>query len=1809
MTRLFLTLVFALVASVAAAQDPIPDRRVAISRNLDFYGADLATIFDTTLDACQAACFADNSCVAFTYNQRNGSCFPKSGVSDVTAYDGAVSGRLLRTDPQVFSTMEARIESASFLSPRDFNAARDLGQTIGRLHSSDENTAQELLATVETSRRNDDLYTALLYTGAALALTDRADLWVDYSILARSASVSDTSERNRIRDRAVPAAINGYLRASGAAQQATALVALAEALEDDDRGRLMIDALRAAQEADFRRDTETLLEDAIGKYGFRVTDTDVESDSAEPRLCAIFNEPLVPAGVDYAPYVQLPDESLTVQASGEQLCVDGVVHGSRYRIVLREGLPAESGETLIRPIELTMYVRDRAPQVRFAGRGYVLPRTGEAALPVESVNVETVDLTLSTVTDRNIVRAMQEDLFARPLYAYDQDYFETYIGNEVWTGEADVQMELNADMTTRIPLAEAIADQPPGVYVLRASVPGQDPYDDPPATQWFVLSDLGIATMMGIDGLTVVVRSLADASATEGATITLISNANEVLETATTDATGVATFAPGLTRGTGAAAPALVTVEQGDDMAFLSLTGPAFDLSDRGVEGREPAPPVDVFLATDRGAYRAGETIHVTALMRDQTALAEVGLPLTAILTRPDGVEYSRHYSETDAAGGHVFALPVAGNAPRGVWEVGLYLDVDEAPLASDTVLVEDFLPERIDVALDLPETVSQTDTPPLKVQADYLFGAPAAGLDIVGDVIIRAASSVSEWPGYSFGRYDEPLSPRAVSLGSDWQTAEDGSALVDVKIPEIESGGRPMELLVNASVNELSGRPVERQATAQVLPDSAMIGIRPEFDGVVGEGTSAAFSLIGLASDLSAQPMDVSWTVNRVTTTYQWYRVNGRWNWEPVTRREEVASDTATLGEDSVEVSVPVDWGRYEIVVERTDGAYLASSQSFYAGWYAPADTGDTPDMLEASLDAESYLPGETAEFRIVPRYAGTALVTVMSNRVIRMEAVDVTEGENIIPLEVTEEWGAGAYVTASVIRPMDVSESRNPARALGLSYAQVDPGDKALSVSIEAPESATPRDTMEVGVQVDGIAEGEQAYVTLAAVDVGILNITGFESPDPQGHYFGQRKLGIEMRDIYGRLLDGMTGAMGQVRSGGDAGGVGAMQSPPPTEELVAYFTGPVEVGPDGRAEASFEIPAFNGTVRLMAIAWSGTGVGQADADVLIRDPVVVNVTVPRFLAPGDRSRMLIEVTHAYGPTGPVELDVTSAGLNLVAPDGFLDGSVQDQTGFVRSVPIVAEGAGVHDITLTVTGPDGDELVKTVTIPVQVNDPEVSRTHRFTLAAGESFTFDDQVFAGFVPASSSATLSVGPLARFDAPGLLAMLDRYPYGCTEQITSQALPLLYFDQVATAMGLEQAGEVGERIDDAITAVLANQSRNGAFGLWGPYSGDLWLDAYVTDFLSRAKARGHDVPDVAFEMAIDNLRNRVNYYPDFDSGGHDLAYALMVLAREGAAAIGDLRYYADEKAEDFTAPLAAAQLGAALAQYGEQRRADAMFSRAASLLNERLKSDTEASVWRADYGTDTRDAAAVLALAVEAGSGAVDRERLSEVIARPGRPSTQEATWTLLAANALIDDLRETGVTVDGAAPAGPIVHMREDAVNSAPVVFSNESDTDTELTLTTFGVPELAEPAGGNGYQIQREYFTMEGEAVDPTGITTGTRLVTVLTVRPFGRQEARLMVNDPLPAGFEIDNPNLLRGGDISALDWLDPVQGENAEFRQDRFLAAVDWRDDEVFRLAYIVRAVSPGEYHHPAASVEDMYRPQMRANTDTGRVTIVE
>lgn len=1823
--RIIIPLLIASFASTAFAADmPVPARRLLPAIGQDFYGADVRSIRETDLETCRAACLADPNCKAMTYNQRSHACFLKSGIERVEHFEGAVSARIVEMPAEERDRAVMRASDLAFLPDEVVDDARKLADRLGLWLAANSDAApEELRIDAREHEQAGDLVAAAQKIVGTVLVTDSARDWRDFAwIWLRAADtpsapeMADQLSRSGLRADALLAAVNAYLRAEDAGEEAASLTLMARALEARGEGEAMIPTLRLAQDRAPGREAGDLLDYALSKYGFRITDHSVDSEPASPRICIQFSESLG-EGVDYAPYLRVADHAdLPVEADDQQLCVEGVKHGQSYRILLREGLPSAAGEKLRRTAEIEAYVRDRSPAARFVGRAYVLPESARSTIPLVTVNTDRVELAIFRMGERSLADAIGEGLFGRAISEWTEGRLKERLGEKLWSGEADVEQRLNTDITTALPIGEAITAFEPGVYIMTARVAGtSEPWEDA-ATQWFIVSDLGLATTSGTDGVHVFARSLSDADAVPDATVRLIAKNNSVLGMARTDEHGAAHFDARLVRGDGGNAPALATIEHDGDFAFLDLTEAPFDLSDRGVEGRAAPGPIDVFLTTERGVYRPGETVHATALARDSLADAIASLPLTAVITRPDGVEYSRAVLPDEGAGGRSWSVPLGETAPRGSWGLKLYTDPEAPSIASASFLVEDFVPERVTFDLHAPEgAIDPAEPPKVSTEVRYLYGAPGAELPVEGRVEVKPADGIAGFPGFHFGIENEQIGSRTAKL-PPITTDTGGNASFTLPIPEGAPATRPLEISALVQVVDGSGRPVERTLTRPMMPEQVLLGIRPLFDNTAEEGSNAGFELVAVGPDGQLALENTAWTLSRINRQWQWYESGGSWSYEPITTRERIASGTVDLDEDArATIEAPVQWGEYELKLASTTGTPAAASHTFSAGWHQSAGAAEAPDMLEIGLDRETYAIGDEVELRVKPRHAGKLLLAVMDDRLIETRELDVEGGEQVVRLKVTEDWGAGAYITATLIRPMDEDAGRNPSRALGLVWAAVDPGERELQMQVTTPDRVAPRGRFEAEVRIEGAAKGEQAHVTLAAVDLGILNLTGFEPPAPDEYYFGQRRLGLEMRDLYGRLIDGFAGTRGRLREGGDAA-MARMKAPPPTEPLVAFFSGVVEVDEDGIARAGFDLPEFNGTVRVMAIGWTESAVGHAVKDVTVRDPVVVSAALPRLMAPGDESRLSVEFDPVDGPEGEAEVTIEAEGPVSIAADQAKQVITLEKNRLTRlSLPITASEPGTEPssepgnaklLVRTVTAA-GDELLKTLTLPIRRNDPETLHREVTTLAPGDRLSIDQASFAAYRKGSAEATLGLGPLALFDVPGLMLALDQYPYGCTEQLASIAMPRLYLGDIARALGLTPDPEEDKRIVEAIKDMLGNQAANGAFGLWRPDTGDFWLDAYATDFLSRADAKGYEVPERAFRSALDNLQSQLSYASDFQNGGEAIAYALMVLAREGRASIGDLRYYADAKAGDFATAMAKAQLGAALALYGEQRRADAMFRLAASQV---LDAGGEDRGWRADYGSHLRDAAAVLALSAEARSEAVDREGLSAMIARQadGPTSPQEKAWLLMAAHATMGEAA-ANVMLNGEPVTGPLVRLIDDAdLEAGAMVLENTGTAPMPAVLSVRGVPIEPEAANGHGYAIERSYFSMDGREVSPDHVAQNERLAVVLSITPEADRKARLIIDDPLAAGFEIDNPHLLRSGSIAALDWLD-IEEEiaSAEFRSDRFIAALEHEGGSRIRLAYIIRAVSPGSFHHPAATVEDMYRPEFRAWTDTGKVVI--
>ncbi|MBT1512635.1 alpha-2-macroglobulin family protein [Bradyrhizobium sp. SRL28] len=1630
----------------------------------------------------------------------------------------------------------------------------------------------------------------------------------------RSAS---SSEQTFLYERASTAAYIAYQRAGNQAEEADALAVLGRAMSERKLWRPALDALRLSLDMREVAEVRGQYEKMRDQHGFRLLDYTVDSDGASPRACFQFSEDLAKR-VDFAPFVALAGtDKPALTSESKQLCVDGLKHGERYNINLRAGLPSTVKESLPKSAEFNIYVRDRKPFVRFTGRAYVLPRTGQRGIPLVSVNTPSVNVNVFRIGDRNLINTVVDSDFQKTLSSYQLSDLGNERGVKVWTGELATASTLNQDVVTAFPVDQALGDLQPGVYVMTAAAkgPGSGDDDGSLATQWFIVSDMGLTAFSGNDGIHVFVNSLASTEAVSKAEVRLVARNNEILATRKTDDAGHVLFEAGLARGEGGLSPALLTVMSDKaDYAFLSLKTNAFDLTDRGVSGRVVPPGADAFVYAERGVYRSSETVYLTALLRDGQGNAMAGGPLTLVIERPDGVEYRRAQLPDQGAGGRSMAVPLNSAVPTGTWRVRAFTDPKGSAVGETTFMVEDYIPERIEFDVSAKEKMIKAETPvELKVTGKFLYGAPASGLQLEGDMLVApAASGRPGYPGFQFGVADEETASNERTPIENLPEADaNGVATFPVSLAKAPTSTRPQEAQIFIRMVETGGRAVERKLVLPVAPQAALIGIKPLFaDKSVAEGDKAEFDVVFVGSDGEQLSRDgLRYELLKMESRYQWYRQNSSWEYEPVKSTKRVADGDLTLTADkAARVSLAPQPGRYRLDVKSTEADGPVTSVQFDVGWYSDG-SADTPDLLETSIDKPEYASGETMVVSINARTAGKLTINVLGDRLLTTQTVDVKEGTQQVKLTVGKDWGTGAYVLATLRRPLDAAALRMPGRAIGLKWFGIDKKTRTLQVALSPPPLVRPGTALKIPVKLGGLNPGEDAKIVVAAVDVGILNLTNYKPPAPDDYYLGQRRLTAEIRDLYGQLIDGMQGTRGQIRTGGDGAGA-ELQGSPPTQKPLALYSGIVTVGADGTAEISFDIPEFAGTARVMAVAWNSTKLGRATIDVTVRDPVVLTATLPRFLLNGDKGTMSFDLDNVEGAPGDYSISVKTSGPVKVTGNPTTTVKLAAKQRTSMALAIDAGGAGTANLDVDIKGPNGLTLARHYALEVKAATQVLARRSIRTLATGESLTLTPDMFSDLVSGTGSVSLSVSLSTALDAATILKALDRYPHGCSEQITSRAMPLLYVNDLAAGAHLAMDTAVEQRIKDAIERLLARQGANGSFGLWSTGGDDAWLDAYVTDFLTRAREKGFAVPDVLFKNALDRIRNSVvNANEPEKDGGRDLAYGLYVLARNGAAPIGDLRYLADTKLSNLATPIAKSQLAAALALVGDKTRAERVYGAALDALAPKPVLE----FGRVDYGSALRDAAALVSLASE---GNAPRATLTQAVARVEAArglspytSTQENAWLVLAARALS---KETlALDIDGSPVKAAVYRSyKADAMAGTPVKVTNTGDAPVQAVVSVSGSPVTPEPAASNGFKIERNYFTLDGKPADVTKAKQNDRFAVVLKITEAKPEYGHIMVADYLPAGLEIDNPRLVSSGDSGTLDWIeDGEEPENTEFRDDRFTAAIDRASDDksVFTVAYIVRAVSPGKYVLPQAYVEDMYNPSRYGRSGTGSVEV--
>ncbi|TXL70431.1 alpha-2-macroglobulin family protein [Vineibacter terrae] len=1587
------------------------------------------------------------------------------------------------------------------------------------------------------------------------------------------------------------------------------------------------------------------------------------SADATPEACLHFSELLDDSGrVKYGDYLAIqPQAQPAIVVRQERICLGGLAYGANYQVELKAGLPAKSGAKLAAAETVDVALGERPASVNFQSKGYILPRETAGGVPLTTVNVSKVYVQIYRISDRmvsqvgrsaSIFYSDDDEAFGesrRELQSYAMDAFRKKTGALLWSGTMEVRNDQNKVVTTSIPVREVVKDWKPGAYVVVAwnaadgtidELLGKENenfdydkyYERRFATQWLIDTDIGLTTFTGSDGLTVFARSLNTAQPAAGIELTLITRNNEDIARLTTDAQGRAQFPANLLATKGAGEPIMVMARDkgGSNFSYIDVQKGAFDLSDRGVEGRSVPGPVDAFLYTDRGVFRPGETVNIVALIRDRAANAIEGVPVTMVAKRPDGVEYRRAALQMQGAGGLHWPLELTRTARRGKWSVETYLDPKGAPVGRVEFAVEDFIPQKIKVELSGPKApVGRNAELAVDVGADFLYGAPAAGLDGEGELTVKVdPAPFPALPGYLFGDPDAKFGPEVVRL--DLPTLDDkGKSQATTQLDEKIDHIAPLLAEARISVFEPGGRPTAETLTVPIRTRNGYVGVRPalgdrelppwygqkDFSFFVPEGHEAAFEIAAVdAAGKRIARSGLQWRIERIHRTYQWFQdQDGRWRWQDNDRAVVVTEGTIDVAADrSTRVAGTFEWGRHRLVVVDAEND-TRTVVKFYVGWGASSDERDSPDTAGVVADKKAYAVGETARLRIEAPFAGEAMVVLASDRIFETRMVKVAAGGSTVDIPVSADWGAGAYALVTAYRPLQQKADRVPVRTVGLAWLAIDPGARRLDVQIGTPESIVPRQRVVMPVKVANAGSGE-VFVTLAAVDEGILQITRHKTPAPVDYYFGKRMLGVAMRDDYGKLLDPRADFMGQLRSGGDGAGGAGLDAVP--IKIASLFSGVVKLDANGEARIALDVPDFSGQLRLMVVAYDKARVGAAEKRLFVRDAVTSDLVLPRFLAPGDDSRATISVQNVTGAPGDYKVRLTAVGpVNVTAGEKTV--SLPANKREQLSVPIVARETGISTLTLAMEGPGGFKVTRDWQIEVRPTQAPVTKQFAVSLTAGKELTVDREAAADFLPGTASVAVAVSALRGFDVASILRSLDRYPYGCLEQTTSRALPLLYFNDVALLGAQHEDRAIARRVQDAVFSVLDRQASDGGFGMWTAQGSiaDPWLQVYALDFLMRAREKGFVVPETPYRRGLLWLqRSAEKMAPNAQ------AYAWYVLARAGLADAGRVRYFQDTDGDKIVGALGRGQLAAALTLVGERGRSQGQFQLAVASVGQKPKDDY--------YGTAVRDLAGLIALVPDADQRPA-LARLTTLLLEQKRledryTTTQEKAWMLMAAYAT---LQGAGGKLDLVVDGKPVKPERDPAAFDVDVKagkklsVKNAAAGEVWATVSVRGVPtQVLPPEQHKGLQLSRQFLTLDGKPADLSKVRQNDRLIALVSVGNVNQVYREIALLDLLPAGLEIEGV-LPEENAYKFLPALSKVS--TTEARDDRFFASFTlgkrpvgsayrfWYNEDdrsAVQLAYIVRAVTPGTYALPAVQAEDMYDPETVARGAPGKLTVL-
>lgn len=937
---------------------------------------------------------------------------------------------------------------------------------------------------------------------------------------------------------------------------------------------------------------------------FTLTGLEASSERDAPELCAHFSQtpdPEQPA----ANLAALTTEdgtpvAINLSRRGRSLCLGGLEHGKRYRVALSGDLKAVNGRTLGEAVDRWATVAERRPSLAFRDAGFLVTRTGDGRsdgdLALRSVNVAAASLRLLRLADADgLERAYFEAGDPALVDRLAKD------AKEVWSGAIALGPLRNRPVNTPVPLEAVAGKLEPGVYVAVAQAEGGDERTQ----QWFIVSDLGVITVTGEDGLLIFARSRATAAPLEGVSLKVAARDRSEAAVTRTGADGLARIDAAQLAGVNERAPQVLLARRGANVAVIELSGPRNALGVEADDHPFQRSRLDAFVGVDRPVYAPGDTVRAVALLRDTEGREAAGESLTVELRRPDGALHHREVLTDAGGGGYVFAIRLPETAQAGDWRLSLHEEAGGEAVGDANLRVDDARPLGLNLTLEAAAVAggggdggdagAALPSLRLNMRVQTAAGRPAAG--VTGQVFVsarRPAADNPAFPGYSFA---QDLPPGERKLIGGFVADAEGRATLNVAFPDGLPRRSAFDAVVEAEATVAGAAAARAQAVAAYRPRHLAIGLRPRFEGAgAPDGATVAFDVVAMdgATGKAVEARGLVYELTREESAFEWFENQGRWDYRMATRDRHAAGGALDVGTGGpAMISEPVGAGRYRLEVRDPVSGAVASHR-FAAGWWMSPQAGARPDRVEVT----AIRPGPRAEGKawvfIRPPYASEVLILVADRRVRRAETRAI--GPDGAFIEIPAEYGAraGAHVVAVAFAAPDPSYRGPQRRAAGSVWLPAIGGARRLpaAVEVQGPEGDPGVVALRLSAGDDVHRPQGDVHALAALLPAGAADDA---LGDPTQSFFGEQPLGVSLRDVYGKLISPPPRRVGERDSARPADG---------------RRPGAVWISPVGKLAASEEVATplmlppdvSAGDYRVVMLAWDEVTMGRAETRVTL-------------------------------------------------------------------------------------------------------------------------------------------------------------------------------------------------------------------------------------------------------------------------------------------------------------------------------------------------------------------------------------------------------------------------------------------------------------------------------------------------------------------------------------------------------------------------------------------------------------------------------